>query len=223
MSQTILKTKTTIPPLESGDQLTRQEFEQRYAQMPDVKKAELIERIVYMASPLRMTQHANPHARIMTWLGTYWSATPGVEVGDNATVRLDADNEPQPDALLRLTVDGQSRISEDGYVEGAPELIVEIAASTASIDLNDKLKAYRRNQVQEYLVWRVYDGELDWFRLREGKYIKLNPNDKGIICSEYFPGLWLAQDALLAGDLAQVLAILQEGLKSPEHEKLVKK
>ncbi|NEO17652.1 MAG: Uma2 family endonuclease [Moorea sp. SIO4G2] len=223
MSQTILKPKNTIPPLESGDQLTQVEFEQRYARMPDVKKAELIEGIVYMASPLRMTQHANPHARIMTWLGTYWSATPGVEVGDNATVRLDADNEPQPDALLRLTVDGQSRISEDGYVEGAPELIVEIAASTASIDLNDKLKAYRRNQVQEYLVWRVYDGELDWFRLREGKYIKLEPNDKGIICSDYFPGLWLAQDALLTGDLGQVLAILQEGFNSPEHEKLVNK
>ncbi|NEO45323.1 MAG: Uma2 family endonuclease [Moorea sp. SIO4A3] len=223
MSQTILKPKTTIPPLESGDQLTQVEFEQRYAQMPNVKKAELIEGIVYMASPIRMTQHANPHARIMTWLGTYWSATPGVEVGDNATVRLDPDNEPQPDALLRLTVDGQSRISEDGYVEGAPELIVEIAASTASIDLNDKLKAYRRNQVQEYLVWRVYDGELDWFRLREGKYIKLEPNDKGIICSDYFPGLWLAQDALLTGDLGQVLAILQEGFNSPEHEKLVNK
>ncbi|NET81639.1 MAG: Uma2 family endonuclease [Moorea sp. SIO1F2] len=223
MSQTILKPKNPIPPLESGDLLTQVEFEQRYAQMPNVKKAELIEGVVYMASPLRMTQHANPHARIMTWLGTYWSATPGVEVGDNATVRLDADNEPQPDALLRLTVDGQSRISEDGYVEGAPELIVEIAASTASIDLNDKLKAYRRNQVQEYLVWRVYDGELDWFRLREGKYIKLEPNEQGIICSEYLPGLWLAQDALLTGDLGQVLAILQEGLKSPEHEKLVKK
>ncbi|WP_424099633.1 Uma2 family endonuclease [Moorena producens] len=221
MSQTILKPKNTIPPLENGDQLTQVEFEQRYAQMPDVKKAELIEGVVYMASPLRMTQHANPHARIMTWLGTYWSATPGVEVGDNATVRLDAENEPQPDALLRLTVDGQSRISEDGYVEGAPELIVEIAASTASIDLNNKLKAYRRNQVQEYLVWRIYDGEFDWFRLREGKYIKLEPNDKGIICSDYFPGLWLAQDALLTGDLGQVLAILQEGLKSPEHEKLV--
>ncbi|AOX03696.1 hypothetical protein BJP34_33510 [Moorena producens PAL-8-15-08-1] len=223
MSQTILKPKNTIPPLENGDQLTQVEFEQRYAQMPDVKKAELIEGVVYMASPLRMTQHANPHARIMTWLGTYWSATPGVEVGDNATVRLDADNEPQPDALLRLTVDGQSRISEDGYVEGAPELIVEIAASTASIDLNDKLKAYRRNQVQEYLVWRVYDGELDWFRLREGKYIKLEPNDKGIICSDYFPGLWLAQDALLTGDLGPVLAILQEGLTSPDHENLVNK
>lgn len=221
MSRTILKPTKTIPPLENGDRLTRIEFEQRYQQMPDVKKAELIEGMVYMASPLRFTQHAEPHALIMTWLGTYWSATPGIKVGDNATVRLDAENEPQPDALLRITVDGQSTISEDGYVEGAPELIVEIAASTASIDLNDKLKVYRRNQVQEYLVWRVYDREFDWFRLREGKYIKLQPNDKGIICSEYFPGLWLAKEALLTGDLAQVLAILQQGLKSSEHQNFV--
>ncbi|NEO74981.1 Uma2 family endonuclease [Moorena sp. SIO4G3] len=223
MSQTILKPKNPIPPLESGDLLTQKEFEQRYAQMPNVKKAELIEGVVYMASPLRIKQHGEPHASIVTWLGVYKASTPNVQLGDNCTVRLDADNEPQPDALLRLTVDGQSTISEDGYVEGAPELIVEIAASTASIDLNNKLKAYRRNQVQEYLVWRVYDGELDWFRLREGKYIKLEPNDKGIICSDYFPGLWLAQDALLTGDLAQVLAILQQGLTSPEHLNLVNK
>ena len=223
MSRSTLTPTKTIPPLENGDRLTRIEFEQRYEQMPHVKKAELIEGIVYMASPLRITQHGNPHARIMTWLGTYWSATPGLEVGDNATVRLDAENEPQPDALLRITVDGQSTISEDGYVEGAPELIVEIAASSASIDLHDKLKAYRRNQVQEYLVWRVYDEEFDWFRLREGKYIKLQPNKKGIICSEYFPGLWLAREALLRGELAQVLAILQQGLNSLEHQNFIKK
>ena len=114
MSQTVLKLQKTIPPLENGDLLTRIEFEQRYEQMPHIKKAELIEGIVYMASPLRITQHANPHARIMTWLGTYWSATPKLEVGDNATVRLDADNELQPDALLRITEGGQSTISEDG-------------------------------------------------------------------------------------------------------------
>jgi Uma2 family endonuclease len=223
MPQSTITLTKTIPPLENGDQLTRIEFEQRYEQMPDVKKAELIEGIVYMPSPLRITQHGNPHARIMAWLGTYWSATPGIEIGDNCTVRLDAENEPQPDALLRITVGGQSSISEDGYVEGAPELIVEIAASTASIDLHDKLKVYRRNQIQEYLVWRVYDEEFDWFRLIKGKYIKLQPNEKGIICSEYFPGLWLAQSALLTGDLAQVLAILQQGLKSSEHQKFVKK
>ncbi len=223
MSQTTLTPTQTNLPLENGDRLTRIEFEQRYEQMPHVKKAELIEGIVYMASPLRMTQHGNPHARIMTWLGTYWSATPGVEVGDNATVRLDPENEPQPDALLRITDGGQSTINEDGYVEGAPELIVEISASTASIDLHDKLKAYRRNQVQEYLVWRVYDGEFDWFRLREGKYLQLQPKEDGIICSESFPGLWLNKIALLAGELAQVLTTLQQGLNSSEHQNFVQK
>ncbi|MBW4633241.1 MAG: Uma2 family endonuclease [Iphinoe sp. HA4291-MV1] len=223
MSQNTLTPTKTVPPLENGDQLTRIEFEQRYQQMPYVKKAELIERIVYMASPLRIIQHGEPHASIMTWLGFYKASTPNVQLGDNCTVRLDAENEPQPDALLRITVDGQSTISEDGYVEGAPELIVEIAASTASIDLHDKLKACRRNQVQEYLVWRVYDGEFDWFRLREGKYMKLQPNEEGIICSEYFPGLWLAQEALLTGNLAQVLAILQQGLNTSEYQNFVKR
>jgi len=124
MSQTILKPQKTIPILENGDRLTRFEFEERYEQMPHVKKAELIEGIVYIGSPVRFTQHGKPHALIMTWLGIYWSATPGVTVGDNCTVRLDADNEPQPDALLRITDNGQSIISKDDYVEDAPELIV---------------------------------------------------------------------------------------------------
>lgn len=125
--------------------------------MAHVKKAELIEGSVYLSSPAGMTQHGDPHARIMAWLGLYWAATPQVQVGDNPTIRLDIDNEVQPDAVLRLTIDGQSSISDDGYIEGAPELIVEIAASSASIDLNQKLNVYRRNRVKEYLIWRVYD------------------------------------------------------------------
>ena len=157
----------------------------------------------------------------MTWLGVYEAATPGVELGDNATVRLDADNDPQPDALLRIEVGGQSSISEDDYVEGAPELMAEIAASSASIDLHEKLKVYRRNQVQEYLVWRIYDGEFDWFRLREGEYIQLEPNADGVICSEVFPGLWLDKSALLAGNLARVLEVLQQGVASTEHQDFV--
>lgn len=212
----------TIPPLENGDKLTRTEFERRYSAMSNVKKkAELIEGVVYMASPLRITNHGNPHARIITWLGNYWSATPGIELGDNATVRLDLDNEPQPDALLRIEVGGQSTISQDGYVEGAPELIVEIAASSVSLDLHQKLKVYRRNQVQEYLVWRVEDGEFDWFRLQQEEYIKLEPNENGIIYSQVFPGLWLDRAALLAGNLARVLTVVQQGLASQEHQEFV--
>ncbi|MDJ1177881.1 Uma2 family endonuclease [Roseofilum sp. BLCC_M91] len=213
--------KVTIPPLENGDKLTRTEFERRYHAMPDRKKAELIEGIVYMASPLRITQHGEPHARIMGWLSFYQAFTPNLQLGDNCTVRLDSDNEPQPDALLRLKQDGKSTISEDGYVEGAPELMIEIAASSVSIDLHQKLNVYRRNQVQEYLVWRVDDGELDWFRLENEKYIKLQPNADGIIKSKIFPGLYLNKAALLAGDLAQVFATLQIGLATPEHQSFV--
>ncbi|NER04881.1 MAG: Uma2 family endonuclease [Okeania sp. SIO3C4] len=214
--------KSTIPTLENGDRLTRIEFENRYTKS-NIKKAELIEGIVYMASPLRITKHGNPHARIMTWLGIYWSETPGIELGDNSTVRLDGDNEPQPDALLRIENGGQSIISEDGYVEGAPELIVEIAASTVSIDVHEKKKIYRRNQVQEYLVWRVEDGEIDWYNLKEGGYIQLQPNSEGIICSENFPGLWLDKTALLTGNLLKVIEVVQLGLATAEHQNFAEK
>ncbi|WP_413199486.1 Uma2 family endonuclease [Nostoc piscinale] len=211
----------TLPPLENGDKLTRGEFERRYHAMPAVKKAELIEGIVYVASPLRFRSHGKPHAYVMAWLGLYESATPGVELGDNATVRLDADNEPQPDACLLITNDGQASVSDDDYIEGAPELIVEVAASSVSLDLHEKLKVYRRNQVQEYLVWRVYDNEFDWFKLEQGEYIKLAPNHEGVIYSHVFPGLCLDKAALLAGNLAKVLAVLQQGLASPEHQSFV--
>jgi Uma2 family endonuclease len=221
ISTTAISPILTIPPLENGDKLTRHEFERRYHAMPNLKKAELIEGVVYVASPVRAKQHGKPHARIMGWLGTYEAATPGVEALDNTTVLLDTDNEPQPDALLRIETGGQSRINKDDYVEGAPELIVEIAASSASYDLHEKLKVYRRNQVQEYLIWRVYDHQFDWFRLQQGEYIQLQPNADNIICSQIFPGLWLDKIALLGGDLGKVLTVVQQGLASPEHEDFI--
>jgi Uma2 family endonuclease len=219
----VIAASLTIPPLENGDKLTRWEFERRYQAMPHLKKAELIEGIVYMASPLRFESHAEPHANIIGWLALYKAATPGVRLGDNATVRLDIDNEPQPDALLRIEKGGQSIISQDDYVEGAPELIVEIAASSASYDVHQKLNVYRRNQVQEYLVWRFYEQEFDWFRLQAGEYIKLEPDSDGIIRSQIFPGLWLDKNALLMGDLGKVLVILQRGLETAEHRDFVNK
>jgi Uma2 family endonuclease len=206
-----------IFPLESGDRLTRDEFERRYTAMPHIKKADLIEGIVYMASPVRYVSHSKPHGRLMTWLGVYEAATPGVGMGDNATVRLDADNEPQPDGLLRLESGGSSTVSEDDYIEGAPELIVEVAASSAANDLHDKKKVYRRNGVREYIVWQVLEDKLDWFVLENGEYILLMPDVNGVIKSIFFPGLWLDVMALITGDIAKVLAILHQGLSCQEH------
>lgn len=175
-------------PLENGDRLTRYEFERRYQAMRDVKKAELIEGVVYMRSPVRIVNHGRPHAGIMTWLGAYWVATPGADLADSTAVLLDVGNEPQLDALLRWdeSAGGQSRISDDGYVGGALELIAEVAASSASIDLGYKLRAYRRNGVREYIVWLVYRRRLDWFSLREREYVSLEGDAEGVVRSQVF-------------------------------------
>ncbi|UBF29993.1 Uma2 family endonuclease (plasmid) [Kovacikia minuta CCNUW1] len=212
-----------LPPLENGDRLTRPEFERRYIAMPEVKKAELIEGVVYMASPLRFRPHAEPHGHLITWLGVYQSVTPQVQMGIEPTVRLDIDNEPQPDGVLLISQEsgGHSTLSEDGYLEGAPELVAEIAASSVAIDLRDKKHAYRRNGVQEYIVWQVFDQKIDWFRLQEGDYVSLLPDAQGILRSRVFPGLWLGVEAMLQGEMQQVLGVLQAGTRSVEHQTFV--
>jgi len=212
-----------ILPLENGDRLTRAEFERRYDAMPELKKAELIEGEVYVPSPVRYRRHGHPHTRLVTWLGNYETDTPGVEAGDNGSVRLDLDNEPQPDGFLIIRPDhgGQVRISEDDYIEGAPELVAEVASSSASYDLGKKLNAYRRNGVREYVVWRVLDGEVDWFVNRKRRFQPMALAADGILRSAVFPGLWLDPAALVRGDKATVKAILQQGLDSPEHADFV--
>ncbi len=209
----------TIPPLNAGDHLSRAEFERRHHAHPHIKKAELIEGVVYMPSPIRFHQHSQPHFKIIGWLSVYQAATPGVQGGDNSTVRLDFENEVQPDALLRLDskLGGRSHITEDDYLEGPPELIVEIAASSAAYDLYEKRRVYARSGVQEYVVIQMYEQRIDWFVLREGVYETLPPTQDGLLCSEVFPGLWLPPAIFLSDDLAAVLAVLQQGLASPEH------
>lgn len=211
------------PPLNAGDRLSRAEFERRYHEHPEIKKAELVEGIVYMPSPARFAQHSQPHADIVTWLGLYRSATPGVLVGDNATLRLDYENVVQPDVLVRLEPKsgGRSSVTNDDYLAGPPELVVEIAASSVAYDLGVKRRVYARSGVQEYLAAQAYEQRVDWFVLREGVYETLEPGLDGVLRSEVFPGLWLPVDALWTGDLAGMLAVLQQGLASTEHAAFV--
>jgi Uma2 family endonuclease len=197
----------TFTILENGDRLDRAEFERRYIQSK-IKKAELIEGIVYVASPLRFTYHGKPHSQLVGWLITYQSMHSNLEVGIEPTVRLDQDNEPQPDAVL-FRLGGNAQIDNDGYITGSPELIVEIAASTVSYDLHSKKLAYERNGVKEYIVWRTLDREIDWFVLEKGKYIRLETDGFGIIRSQEFLGLWLNLRAILANDMSAVLQTLQ--------------
>jgi Uma2 family endonuclease len=214
---------STIPLLEQGDHLTRDEFERRYNAMPELKKAELIEGVVYMASPVRLPQHGQPHGIVMGWLSVYWGFTPGLFFGDNVSIRLIGDEMPQPDALLMIKQanGGQASLGADGCIEDAPEFVVEVASSTASIDLNAKFRAYQRNGVREYMVWRVLDRAIDWFVLRDGKYHRLEPGADGIYRSVVFPGLWLDVEALLAENFPRILEVLHQGIAHTDHTAFV--
>jgi Uma2 family endonuclease len=218
-----LEKKAAVPPLRQGDRLTPDEFVRRYQAMPKLKKAELIEGRVYMPSPVSIVNHGAPHFDLISWLGVYRAATPGLGGGDNSTVKMNhGDNVPQPDALLWI-IGGQCIITEDEYLEGGPDLVAEIASSSVSYDLHEKLRAYQRNRVREYIVWRVEDKVVDWFVLRQGEYKRLKATTDGILKSHIFSGLWLDPDALVRDDINKVLEVLQEGIASPEHRKFVDK
>lgn len=203
-------------PLHSGDHLSRAEFERRYADHPELK-AELIEGVVYVSSPVRSTRHGKPHSQIMAWLGAYWAATPGVTVDDNTTLRIDLENELQPDACMWIETSGRTRVDADDYLAGAPELVVEIAASSVSYDLHDKLRVYRRNGVQEYLVLLALEREVRWYNWQLGEDRVIVADGDGVMRSQLFPGLWLNAERFWQGDVADVLAALQQGLASEEH------
>jgi len=194
--------------LESGDRLTREEFHRRYCTRPDIKKAELIQGVVYVGSPVRHRQHGRPHGLVMGWLNEYARRDPDLDVGDNATVFM-GDSEVQPDACLFHMSAGRVRETDDGYLEGAPELVVEVSASSRSYDLHDKLNLYRQMGVPEYIVWQTEDERISWFRLRDDRYVPIEPDESGIIESENFPGLRLNVAVMLAGDRNGVLAALE--------------
>jgi Uma2 family endonuclease len=212
-----------IPPLQNGDRLACAEFERRYDAMHGLKKAELIEGVVYVSSPVRQRFHGRQHAHINFWLCAYEGRTVGVEVGDNSTVRLDLDNMPQPDCILFIQPEhgGHVRFGADDYIEGAPDLVAEISASSANFDLGQKLEAYRGNGVREYIVWRVLDGQIDWFVQRDDHFEPLPPSADGVLRSTVFPGLWLDSSSLTRGDVYGVFGVVQQGLNSPEHVEFV--
>jgi Uma2 family endonuclease len=209
--------------LENGAHLSAAEFMRRYEAMPEVKKAELVNGIVYMASPLRLDQHGEPDNLIQTWLGTYAIATPGVKAAANSTTRLGVDDVLQPDCLLRILPEcgGQGRVNAKGYLEGAPELVVEVAASSASLDAREKLASYRRAGVGEYLVWRTDEDAIDWWVLEDDEYRPLPADADGIVRSRLFPGLWLDIATLLAGEGLGLMKKLQQGLQSKAHADFV--
>ena len=217
-----LPTRPDIPLLVNGDRMKQAEFHRRYEAYPDNTKFELIGGVVYMTSPLRRA-HGSFHLALGITIFLYRAETPGTEALDNATTILSDVSEPQPDLTLRILskFGGQSRETADDYVEGAPELIAEIAYSSRAIDLNQKREVYKNDGVQEYIVLNVEDAELHWFDFAaQGAIV---PDKKGIARSRVFPGLWINVPALVADDAKAMIATVNRGLKSAAHATFVKK
>ena len=208
-------------PLEPGDNLDRATFHERYEAMPPGLKAELIDGVVYMPSPAK-NRHGTRQSDVVTWLGVYAARTPGVSSRDNVTVILSEVSEPQPDASLIILPEcgGQTSVSQDDWATGAPELVVEVASSSAAYDLHQKKWMYEAAGTCEYVTVLTGAGEVRWFVLRNRQYETV-ADEAGIYKSTVFPGLWLNAPALLAGDAAAVLATLEEGLASEEHAEFV--
>ncbi len=209
--------------LKNGERLSREEFHLRYKAMDENIKAELIKGIVFFQTKVTAT-HAQSSAKMISWLGFYSIKNLHSSLSNHVTFIINGKNEFQPEAILRIDEDfgGKSWVNDDDYLEGAPELIVEISASTASYDLHDKLEIYEQKGVQEYIVWRVLDNQIDWFSLEKGKYQRLSANNQGIIESKVFAGLRLNIKAMLEENLQQVLTDLQKGLQSKKYKEFAK-
>ncbi len=210
--------RSTADFLVNGDHLDQPTFHAIYETMPEHCRAELIGGVVYMASPMRIP-HGKMGLLVSAWLGEYEEATPGTEALQAATAILGPSSEPEPDCCLRLLpeVGGDSRENADEYLEGPPELIVEISHSTAGIDLHAKKDDYELAGVKEYLVLAMKSKQALWFHRRRGKFVPLAMDADGIFRSRVFPGLWLAPKPLFAFSRAQTLAVARRGLASPEH------
>jgi Uma2 family endonuclease len=205
-------------PLQAGDHLGASEFLRRYEASGEQVKAELINGIVYIMFGAHFEAHGKPDSIISMWLSYYAAFTPWVEHATGPTVKLSRIDVPQPDSLLFLKPEagGGCRVTADDYISGAPEFVAEVAATSASYDLREKLEAYLRAGVREYVVWRTYDEAVDWFELREDAYARLEPDAEGIVHSPNLAGLWLNTKALLAHDRQAILRTLDEGLKARE-------
>ena len=200
-------------PLQPGDRLDHQTFMARYAAMGDSVWAERIAGRVRLMSPLRAVQHGNPHALLALWLGFYAAQFDGLTVSDNATVILDADNDVQPDLCL-YRQEGRVRTNELGYLVGPPELIIEVAGSSADYDLHQKKDLYLQTGVVEYLVYKTPRQTIHWWSRQSNQWITVRPDADRVWDSRLFSGLALDEVGLQTDSGKRILRTLQKGIAS---------
>jgi Uma2 family endonuclease len=213
----ILETPPEAQPLITGIRLSREEFLRRWESLPELKKAELIEGIVFVPSPVGR-RHSFFDTKLSAWLFLYAAHTPWTEAGSDATCDL-IGSMPQPDSFLLIL--GGNETHEKKFVDVAPELVVEICDTSTDYDYGPKLDLYRRAGVKEYITVDTMHGWLVWRILIDGDYKHLAAGDEGVLRSPTFPGLWLNPEHVWLADSIPMIELLQQGIASPEHSAFV--
>jgi Uma2 family endonuclease len=204
-------------PLIDGQRLDQPTFHALYEAMPPGTRAELINGVVHMPSPVGI-EHSRADFPSLMWLGQYEVNTPGVEALGNVSTALGLKSEIQPDGLLRILPDyGGRTVNDSRFVRGAPELVIETAHSSRYTDLGPKFDDYEQAGVLEYIVRSIEPDEVYWFVLKRGRFVEFPPGPDGICRSEVFPGLWLDPAALLTRDIARLQSLVNLGCATPEH------
>jgi hypothetical protein len=216
------RTTRAVPrTLVGGQRLDQPTFHALYEAMPPGTRAELIDGVVHMPSPVGRA-HGRAQVPVIVWLDYYAEKTPGVEVLDNATTILGWKSEPQPDALLRILPEFGGRTHDErGFIRGAPELIAEVARATRYVDLGPKLADYEQAGILEYVVRALGPDEVLWYEQDRGRLDRRSPGDDGLYRSTSFPGLWLDPLALIRGDRRRLRAVIDLGCATPEHAAFV--
>ena len=168
-----------VPPLGAGDRLTARGIQRRYEAMPHLKKAELIEGVVYMPSPVRC-EVPRRAAFDSQWLALHLPArTPGS--GERRQLPVPVRPDQRAAARLRPVhrrpSTGAAVRNRRGWLhQPCPGTRRRSRRQQCQLRSSDKLAVYRRNMVSgEYIVWRVFDRSSIGTSCARPSYQKLTP------------------------------------------------
>ena len=194
--------------LHNGDRMSREEFLRRWEQIPELKQAELIKEVVYLASPVS-TARGSYDILLGSWLSFYaYASGQDLLITGNTTLLLD-DRSFQPDIAV---VKRRQGLAKTPYLEQLPDLVVEISYSSQSYDLGPKLAAYRSAGIRDYITVLLREQRVEWRVLSGSRYRVLNASKDGILRSVNFPGLWLDTNALFPHDRQRLFGAIHSGL-----------
>jgi len=208
--------------LENGDRRSQADFRHLRLSCHDGEDFELIWGEVFRTTPC-VARDPDVLPLLAGVFRPYRDATRGIALERHPTTILGVDTEVRPVLLLLYSsaAGGSSRYDEEGNVTGPPEMVVEVANSTRSLEMHAKLWAYRESGVREYLVLCVEEREIHWSHFPSKRELK--PDKAGVWKSRVFPGLWVDGPALFDEDAAKLVETVRLGLASPQHAAFVRR